>query len=84
MPLLHFLKSGLELPWDPQWGSLLDFAEENGVLPNYSCRAGTCDSCKTALSAGSINYTIEPMERPEEGHVLLCCAEPETDISLDL
>ncbi|MBL4877168.1 MAG: 2Fe-2S iron-sulfur cluster binding domain-containing protein, partial [Cohaesibacteraceae bacterium] len=81
---VSFAKSGLDTIWDPEFDNLLEFAEEHGVMADFSCRAGTCDSCKTLLESGKIEYSIEPMERPPEGSVLICCAKPSGNIVLDL
>lgn len=81
---VSFAKSGLDTIWNPEFENLLEFAEEHGVMADFSCRAGTCDSCKTILKSGKIEYSIEPMERPPEGSVLICCAKPSGNIVLDL
>lgn len=83
-PVVKFEKSGLEVAWDPSLENLLDFAEEHGLMPDFSCRAGTCDSCKTKLLAGETEYVAEPMERPEGDNILICCSAPTKNITLDL
>jgi ferredoxin-NADP reductase len=45
---VNFAKSGKELNWQPA-GSLLDFAEANGIAVNSGCRAGGCGSCQTTI-----------------------------------
>jgi ferredoxin-NADP reductase len=83
-PIITFSKSGVEVPWDPAEENLLEFAEENGVMVDYSCRAGTCVTCMTKVTKGSVNYPVEPFERPEEGFALLCCCVPDGDLELDV
>jgi ferredoxin-NADP reductase len=83
-PTVHFVKSGISAAWDPRTANLLEFAEEQGLMPDFSCRAGTCESCKVGLVAGEIQYLFEPFERPAEGQALICCSVPSGDVTLDL
>ncbi len=83
-PMITFAKSGLTVPWDAAEENLLEFAEENGVMVDFSCRAGTCVTCMTKVKSGSVSYPVEPFERPEEGHALLCCCVPDGDLELDV
>lgn len=82
--MVHFAKSGLSAPWDSGLGNLLEFAEEQGLMPDYSCRAGTCESCKTKVISGETDYLFEPFDKPPEGQILLCCSVPRGDVTLDL
>lgn len=83
-PMVTFSKSELEIVWDSKMDNLLEFAEENGIMADFSCRAGTCDSCKVGLQKGNVEYVMEPMVLPPEGKVLLCCSIPSSNIVLDL
>ena len=59
-----------------------------GIPLPYSCRAGRCASCKSKLLAGRIEY---PSGTPpgitkaelERGEVLLCQAQPRSDLSIE-
>jgi hypothetical protein len=31
-----------------------------------------------------VRYDPEPLERPAQGNVLICCAVPQTEVDLDL
>lgn len=81
-PLVRFAESDLTLSWDPDSGSLLDFAEEHCVFPNFACRQGSCESCMTSVKSGAFEYIDEPFETPPDGYVLLCCSRPLSDIEL--
>ncbi|WP_227246624.1 FAD-binding oxidoreductase [Paraburkholderia caribensis] len=70
--------------WDPACGSLLEFAEQHGYAPAFSCRIGVCNTCVTGLVDGKIEYTEEPLEPPSEGTLLLCCAKPAGSVTLAL
>jgi hypothetical protein len=71
-----FQRSAKEARWQPDGGSLLELAESRGLRPEFSCRGGSCGTCKTRLISGQVNYPQPPAEVPEAGHVLICCAIP--------
>ena len=85
-----FLKSAQEARWTPASGSLLELAESRGLTPEYSCRGGSCGTCRTRLVSGQVHYPIAPTETPAAGEVLICCAVPaggadaSTSLVLDL
>nr|WP_236601415.1 FAD-binding oxidoreductase [Ktedonobacter sp. SOSP1-52] len=83
-PLVSFARSGLSVHWDPAFQSLLELAEACDVPVRWSCRTGVCHSCESGLVAGSASYQPEPLERPAEGTLLICCSQPEGEIMLDL
>ena len=80
---VKFEKSGTTVAWDPSIGSLLDFAEENGVDIDFGCRAGNCGTCITAIKSGDVEYLSEPGEKPESGSCLACVSVPKSAIVLD-
>ncbi|MHA3734173.1 pyridoxamine 5'-phosphate oxidase family protein [Pseudomonas sp. Eth.TT006] len=71
-----FERSAKEARWQPDGGSLLELAESRGLRPEFSCRGGSCGTCKTRLISGAVNYPQPPADMPEEGQVLICCAVP--------
>jgi ferredoxin-NADP reductase/predicted pyridoxine 5'-phosphate oxidase superfamily flavin-nucleotide-binding protein len=71
-----FQRSAKEARWQPDGGSLLELAESRGLRPEFSCRGGSCGTCKTRLISGQVNYPQPPAEVPDEGQVLICCAIP--------
>jgi ferredoxin-NADP reductase/predicted pyridoxine 5'-phosphate oxidase superfamily flavin-nucleotide-binding protein len=71
-----FERSAKEARWQPDGGSLLELAESRGLRPEFSCRGGSCGTCKTRLVSGAVNYPQVPADIPEAGHVLICCAVP--------
>lgn len=80
---VKFEKSGVAVPWDASIGSILDFAEENGVDIDFGCRAGNCGTCITAIKSGDVDYLSEPGEKPESGSCLACVSVPKGAIVLD-
>jgi ferredoxin-NADP reductase/MOSC domain-containing protein YiiM len=83
-PLVQFARSGITAPWGPPATSLLEFAEECDVPVQWACRTGVCHNCETAMISGTVDYTLEPLEPPAPGNILLCCARPAEPIVVDL
>jgi ferredoxin-NADP reductase/MOSC domain-containing protein YiiM/ferredoxin len=83
-PKISFTRSGLSVPWSSQYGSLLEFAEACDVPVRWSCRTGVCHMCESGLIDGKVSYAPEPLDRPAEGNILICCSSPLTQIELDL
>jgi ferredoxin len=83
-PTVTFLRSGLTVPWDTRFGSLLELAEACAVPVRWSCRSGVCHNCESGLIEGELTYAPEPLDPPAEGNVLICCSTPKTAVELDL
>jgi ferredoxin-NADP reductase/MOSC domain-containing protein YiiM len=83
-PMVTFLRSGLAVPWDSGFGSLLELAEACAVPVRWSCRSGVCHNCESGLVEGELAYAPEPLDSPAEGNALICCATPKTAVELDL
>mgnify|MGYP003388763029 CR=1 FL=1 len=80
---VEFTKSSRKISWNPDIGSILDFAEENDIDIDFGCRAGNCGTCITAIKSGEVDYISEPGEKPEAGSCLACVAIPKGPIVLD-
>ena len=75
--LVTFNKSQVEQEWTPDQGSLLEFAEQHGLTPEFGCRNGSCGSCVVKKTSGDINYSQQPQcEFDKDSEVVLCCARP--------
>jgi ferredoxin-NADP reductase/MOSC domain-containing protein YiiM/ferredoxin len=83
-PTIEFARSDLTIPWSDDYASLLEFAEACDVPVRWSCRTGVCHNCETTLITGSLDYSPDPVEPPNEGSALICCSRPHTDVALDL
>lgn len=83
-PLVSFARSGLNVRWEPTFHSLLELAEACDVPVRWSCRSGVCHTCESGLVAGKTSYQPDPIDLPADGNVLICCAQPESDIVIDL
>ncbi|AWY38907.1 FAD-binding oxidoreductase [Pseudomonas putida] len=71
-----FSTSGKEARWEPGTGTLLELAEARGLSPEFSCRGGSCGTCKTRMSSGQVHYLNTPEPGLAADEVLICCAVP--------
>jgi ferredoxin-NADP reductase/MOSC domain-containing protein YiiM/ferredoxin len=83
-PEVTFSRSSLTANWDPSYGNLLEFAEACDVPVNFGCRNGVCHYCESGVLTGETEYVIKPLEAPDPEHVLMCCAAPASDLTLEL
>ncbi len=81
---VEFRKSGIMAEWNAGAQSLLSFAEDYGLKPDFSCRAGICGTCSSRKLSGDVRYFEDPLDDVAEGDVLLCCSRPTTAVVLDL
>lgn len=78
-----FAKSGKQVQWSPQSGSLLEFAEAQGIAIDSGCRAGGCGTCQTTIRSGEVAYRQSPDFDPEPGTCLMCVCTPKTNVALE-
>ena len=83
-PPVAFARSGLTVPWDTSYASLLELAEACDVPVRWSCRTGICHTCETGLLSGAVSYAPDPVDDPAAGNALICCSQPRGDLVLDL
>jgi ferredoxin-NADP reductase/MOSC domain-containing protein YiiM len=84
-PLVSFARSGIAAHWEPSaYQSILELAEDCDVPVRWSCRAGVCHSCESGLVSGAVVYGLEPLDKPADGNVLICCSQPSSDLVIDL
>ena len=83
-PAIAFARSGLTVPWDPGYASLLELAEACDVPVRWSCRTGVCHTCETGVLSGKVSYAPEPVDDPADGDILICFSQPSGDLALDL
>jgi ferredoxin len=79
-----FAHSGIAAPFASGRRSVLDLADACDVPTRWSCRTGVCHTCSTPLLSGGISCSPDPVEPPPDGEVLICCAQPQTDIVLHM
>jgi ferredoxin-NADP reductase/MOSC domain-containing protein YiiM/ferredoxin len=83
-PRVAFVRSGLTVPWDQRFASLLELAEACDVPVRWSCRTGVCHTCETGLLSGTVSYAPDPVDEPAGGSALICCSQPQGDLVIDL
>jgi ferredoxin len=83
-PVVAFARSDLSVRWDPDYASLLEFAEACDVPVRWSCRTGVCHTCETTVMSGAVRYAPEPVDDPADGSALICCSQPRDELVLDL
>lgn len=83
-PLVSFARSGLNVRWNSTFHSLLELAEACDVPVRWACRTGVCHTCESGLVAGNVSYRPDPIDAPADGYLLICCAQPQGDVVIDL
>jgi len=83
-PIVSFTRSGLAVPWDTRFKSILELAEACDVNVRWSCRTGVCHMCECGILDGHLHYSPEPLDQPALGNALICCSTPESPVDLDL
>jgi ferredoxin-NADP reductase/ferredoxin len=84
-PLVSFARSGIAAHWKASgYQSILELAEACDVPVRWSCRAGVCHNCESGLVSGAVVYAPDPLDKPADGNVLVCCSQPIGDVVIDL
>ena len=83
-PLVTFARSGISAAFTASTRNVLELADACDIPTRWSCRSGVCHTCTTPLLSGNVAYSPAPLEPPPDGQVLICCAQPGTDIVLDM
>lgn len=84
-PIVSFARSGIDVHWDGvAYQNILELAEACDVPVRWACRTGVCHNCESGLVSGSIAYSPEPIDKPADGNLLICCSQPVGDTVIDL
>ena len=84
-PLVSFARSGITAHWGTSaYQSILELAEACDIPVRWSCRTGVCHNCESGLVSGAVVYGPEPLDKPADGNVLVCCSQPISDVVVDL
>jgi ferredoxin-NADP reductase/MOSC domain-containing protein YiiM len=84
-PLVSFARSGIAAHWKASaYQSILELAEACDVPVRWSCRTGVCHNCESGLVSGEVVYGPEPLDKPADGNILVCCSQPIGDVVIDL
>ncbi len=71
---VELLLSGITITVPPE-RSILEVAEEAGVLALSSCRVGTCGTCETPIVSGEIDHrdsVLTPEEQEDDWSMMIC------------
>ncbi|MBM4255410.1 MAG: 2Fe-2S iron-sulfur cluster binding domain-containing protein [Deltaproteobacteria bacterium] len=82
------------LPFEKQFTcgdneTILEAAMRNGLNLRYGCKFGGCGMCKAQVVEGEVenseasSFALLDFEK-QQGMALLCCAYPESDLSIEL
>jgi len=83
--LVSFARSGIAAHWRASaYQSILELAEACDVPVRWSCRTGVCHNCESGLISGMVAYGPQPLEKPADGNLLVCCTQPIGDVVIDL
>lgn len=67
--------------------TILDLAEQEAIEIDFSCRSGSCGSCRIKKLEGEIEYDSDPDAlndtEKEEGYILSCIAIPKGRVVVD-
>lgn len=80
-----FQASDTRAPASPT-ATILDVADEAGVLIDNACRSGTCASCRIKLISGNVSMAVEDAltrQDKAEGYILACQAKIHGDVRVD-
>ena len=64
--------------------TLLEALEGQEIAMEYQCRQGYCGSCQVKLVDGEIAYNEPPLAFVKDGHILPCCCQAKSDVTLEL
>ena len=83
-PLVSFARSGIAAHWNAStYQSTLESAKACDVSVRWSCRT-VFVNCDCGLVSGPVVYGPEPLEKPADGNLLVCCLQPFRDVVIDL
>ncbi|MEV7522779.1 molybdopterin-dependent oxidoreductase [Streptomyces sp. NPDC091371] len=80
---VRFARSGREVTWREQDGTLLSLGERAGVGLPSGCRVGQCESCACTVLAGEAAHLVTPPPDLPDTEVLTCQSVPASDLVLD-
>lgn len=75
---VSFARTGKDACWTAEaGGTLLELAEASGLAPEFSCRGGSCGTCRTRIVEGAVAYPdLQPSAAIGDHEALICCAVP--------
>jgi len=71
----------------PVGSTILDVADEVGVIIDNACRSGSCGSCRVKLLSGDVTMAVQDAlteKDKEDGYILTCQAKVRGDVRVDV
>lgn len=62
--------------------TLIESLENAGLEVHFHCRQGFCGACRTKLSEGDVEYSIDPLAFIDDDEILPCCCYPVSNIKI--
>ena len=82
---IEFRRSGVTATWNASVDNLLELAEDAGINADSSCQSGTCHTCLVRVLAGTFEYADDDVFEPDgDDEILICSAQPTSDMVIDL
>ncbi|RYH62968.1 MAG: 2Fe-2S iron-sulfur cluster binding domain-containing protein [Alcaligenaceae bacterium] len=81
--VVRFERSRKQLTWRRADGTLLEFAEREGVSLPSGCRLGQCESCVISVLSGQVAHLVKTNDDLDLDQCLTCQAMPLSDLTLD-
>ncbi|SDJ60644.1 molybdopterin-dependent oxidoreductase [Streptomyces indicus] len=80
---VRFARSGREVEWAAEEGTLLELGERAGVTMRSGCRVGQCESCACTVLKGDVAHRVVPSDDLPASDALTCQSVPLSDVVLD-
>lgn len=71
----------------PSNSTILDAIQQQGIGVPFACSMGMCGTCRVKMTEGTVEMDAQGgllKSHEEEGYILTCCAQPTSDVVLDL
>lgn len=85
-PTVNFASVGRTISTDGSL-SILEIAEQEGILIPSACRAGACGACKIRTQQGAVRYVASPHALTtidkQSGYILACIAHPTDQVVVE-
>jgi len=84
--VVRFTQAGQDVAADGHC-SILELAEQEGILIRSACRSGVCGACKVLTHHGKVEYRVSPSALTatdqQAGYVLACIAYPVEALTIE-
>lgn len=82
--VVKFTASKIDAIFNSTTENLLELVEEQGVEVDSGCRSGNCGTCQVAIKSGKVKYPNGQQVECDPGHCLICVAQPDGPLELEV